>query len=445
MEDSNKKELIEIIKERLKAAEELPYKEGAWEAYKAKYEVKPTRKILPAYWAAAAALAIAGFAALFIQRNTLPQDALIPTQQPLAESGTAPQQPVLPNDALAPADNFGAPNPFIIQSEPSVQQQQASSTASNAPTLSAMNASAVYAVGSRTAAIPSLDGNKLFALQQARLHFDAVDEPDAQTDGQDLAYTLAQQANIASIQNQREAGLALSPKKFNFSDKFEIGAFLNPSSTSQRVDVGGGLIVAYQLSDKLAVRTGAAFNQYEVGLVGSQLGGGGVANAPADQSANGAALVSKDIAYRASNVLLPNLNSVSGRVQTLDIPFELKYNVGRQFYATGGVSYAVVLSQERLNNITEYTGAPTYSSASDSDQPLNSSEPMRVQSTVQSQENSVNPNGFGGFVNFSIGRKTKLNRSINLSVEPYIKLPVGQFKRADMDYTNGGLRIITNF
>jgi len=48
-------------------------------------------------------------------------------------------------------------------------------------------------------------------------------------------------------------------------------------------------------------------------------------------------------------------------------------------------------------------------------------------------------------VNFSIGKEMRVNKRMNLSVEPYVKLPVGSFKQADMNYTNGGIRIITNF
>ena len=64
---------------------------------------------------------------------------------------------------------------------------------------------------------------------------------------------------------------------------------------------------------------------------------------------------------------------------------------------------------------------------------------------VKTDEENVNTNNFGGFVNFSIGKEMRVNKRLNLSVEPYVKLPVGSFKRADMNYTNGGIRIITNF
>src|SRR5690606_12894872 len=78
MTDRNK-ELIELIKKGLKNVEELPYKEGAWEAYKAKYE--PTRKVryfaLP--WVAAAVMALAGFTFLFLHDWTDSAEQPLPT------------------------------------------------------------------------------------------------------------------------------------------------------------------------------------------------------------------------------------------------------------------------------------------------------------------------------------------------------------------------------
>jgi len=68
-----------------------------------------------------------------------------------------------------------------------------------------------------------------------------------------------------------------------------------------------------------------------------------------------------------------------------------------------------------------------------------------ITKSVESMENNVNTNGFSGFVNFSLGKEVKMNKRVGISVEPYLKIPVGQYRRADMDYTNGGIRIMTSF
>src|SRR5690606_21840648 len=91
----------------------------------------------------------------------------------------------------------------------------------------------------------------------------------------------------------------------------------------------------------------------------------------------------------------------------------------------------------------ESAGIPTYSSASDSPEPVEN--PVTTISTTQASAYENIDNGFGGFVNFSIGRRVNMGKTIKVSIEPFVKLPVGQFKRADMNYTNCGIRIMTSF
>ena len=245
---------------------------------------------------------------------------------------------------------------------------------------------------------------------------------------------------------QNEVERPLAPKKLRLNQRIELGAFLSPSTTDKSFDLGGGLVFAYQLSDKLAIRTGASFNQYEVSMLHSDVQQVAVAKRQAAAPVqNSGKLISKAGAgLRTDNLFLPNLNAVTGKIQTLDVPLELRYNLTKQFYATGGLSYAAVLSQERFDHYEQSAAIPTYSSVSDSEKPTQNAV-TTIKTTEVSPDENINTNGFGGFVNFSIGRKVDLGKRMKVSVEPYVKLPVGQFKRADMNYTNGGVRIMTSF
>ncbi|KGE12885.1 outer membrane beta-barrel protein [Sphingobacterium deserti] len=449
MEESNNKELIEVIKERLKTADEIPYRTGAWEDYKAKYQPKKTARLLPVYWAAAAALVVGSFTFLLfnkdeashvvVQQESSSKTKEVSTKNADSLTPSGEQKQMLGEAAFPPSAI--TPSGIYKEDVESILQNDARSSAN----LLALDASSLTLAMRPWAGERSTINFELNLLPKFS-HFKDDDGQQARYESNlSDAFVLAQQENTQQSTREKTS-LDLKPKRFSFNNKFELGAFVSPSTTNQTFDVGGGLVLAYQLSDKLALRTGASFNQYEVGILGADLGsvnGGDTRFDSPSSTGGGASLVSNDVPYRTSNLLLPDLNSVSGKVQTLDIPLEVKYNVGRQFYATGGVSYAVVLSQERFNHITEYSGVPTYSSASDSGEPTN--QPMAVERTLQAEANNVNTNGFGGFVNFSIGRKTKLSKSFKLSIEPFVKIPIGQFKSADMDYTNGGLRVITTF
>src|SRR5690606_18892529 len=429
MKDSNK-ELIDLIRERLKNAEELPYKEGAWEAYKAKYE--PTRKVrlVAPLWVAAAVAALAGFTFLFHDWSDSTEPiSVVETRQenvksvPMTDDEVTGKPLIIEEtDRLASAsvqNNEGGRKDVVTLDRIDIQTLELAPLG-NIPVLTREIKTPdlmVFREDSKPAAVLAWDDD-LIAGQQIDPNF---------------AY-------------QSEAARHLSPKKLRLTDRFELGAFVSPSTTDRSFDLGGGLVFAYRFNDKLAIRTGASFNQYEVGMLKSHVQEvGEEKKQEAAPIKNTDKVISKEASsLRTDNFFIPNLNAVTGKVQTLDIPLEIRYNVPKQFSATGVVSHAAVLSQERCDHHEESARILTCSSASDSEKPAQNTV-TTVETTVKSSDENINPNGFGGFVNFSIGKRTNIGKTMKVSVEPFVKLPVGQFRRADMNYTNGGIRIITSF
>lgn len=453
MKDSNK-ELIDLIRERLKNAEELPYKEGAWEAYKAKYE--PTRKVrhLAPLWVAAAVAALAGFTFLFHDWS----DSTEPMSVVETGQGNVKSVPMTDDEVTG--------KPLIIEetdrlASASVQNNEASEQLSTYPHNVAPQTERFYnqprlamqeMAELDRVAIQSLDIAHLGNVPVLTKEIKTPDLMVFRDDSKPVAVLAWDDDLIAGQQidpnfaYQNEAARHLSPKKLRLTDRFELGAFVSPSTTDRSFDLGGGLVFAYRFNDKLAIRTGASFNQYEVGMLKSHVQEVGEEKAQeAAPIKNTDKVISKEAStLRTDNFFIPNLNAVTGKVQTLDIPLEIRYNVTKQFYATGGVSYAAVLSQERFDHYEESARILTYSSASDSEKPAQNTV-TTVETTVKSNDENINTNGFGGFVNFSVGKRTNIGKTMKVSVEPFVKFPVGQFRRADMNYTNGGIRIITSF
>lgn len=451
MKKDNTGELIDVIRQVLKEDRELPYKEGAWENFRHKYVPSKGRRLSPV-WRAAAAMAVVALGALTTYRlatNDSPRSTSPGTQTEHRLSSHG--RPAAPDHTNREALD-GADRPQEDAKTQQLLAQRPFETMSHREQVSEMQRAYIHhelakmQLAEVTTAIRPESGSRAPLMTSAPPRATSIggDAPVAVFRNElGDQFALAQKATPDAA-GRGDVEQNIRPRKLNLSRKLELGAFLSPSTTERNFNVGGGVLFAYQLNDKLALRTGASFNQYEVGMLASEVNVGGREMHTPNAPGGGASLISKDVPYRANSLLMPDLNSVTGKVQTLDIPLELRYNLSRQLYATGGLSYAVVLSQERLNHYTEYTDAPIYSSASDSNAPTNS--PVNtVSTTVAASENNVNTNGFGGFVNFSIGRKTQLGKSVKLSVEPFVKLPVGQFKRADMNYTNGGVKIITHF
>src|SRR5690606_28528457 len=66
----NNKELIDVIRQQLRNAEERPYKPGAWEAFLDNYDDAPKRKrIVPLWVAAAASVAVLAFGSIYVFQN----------------------------------------------------------------------------------------------------------------------------------------------------------------------------------------------------------------------------------------------------------------------------------------------------------------------------------------------------------------------------------------
>lgn len=248
--------------------------------------------------------------------------------------------------------------------------------------------------------------------------------------------TLASAQAISVIGQTNLDDIAKS-SRFRLNEKFDLGLYVSPTSTAEKMNVGGGLVIAYNVSSKVSFRTGASYNTYEVGMLKNPKEPSSVETVALSSS-------SKNMAAQA-DVLLPNINAVTGMVQSLEIPLELKYNFNKSLYAAGGVSYSAILHQERSAHYVENLNSETFSNGYPEDSQQMAKSTQAMTRTVKSAENNVNATDFNGFVNFSLGKKVNVGKRFGISVEPYVKIPVGSYQRADMDYTNGGIRIMTNF
>jgi len=433
MEKKEKQELIEAIKQGLLSLEEVPYREGAWESFRSNHPiaVRP-KKTYTVYWGSAAAAV-----ALLLLFGVLYRDGFLsdpqtdhpehdmvagPSQVPSSGPSAAPDvgetaifaEP--PLDPSPPADDFLADETLR---KPFIPERENTSALMLPSTPSANGKMAAHALSGR--------------MEAVRPKIEPIDRPVFASLDLRNQSVLAQKAvpNTAGLSTAMQPFL---PAKTRLTERLEIGAFLSPGTTGENFNMGGGLLLGYRLTDRLSVRAGASFNQYEVGTLASRLADDTRTEremeSPPVPGEDGH-LLARNIPYRASSVLLPNLDAVSGRVQTLDVPVELKYHFGARFYAVAGVSYAAVLSQERYNHYREHVDPLTYSSDSDSGRPVEQN-PTAAETTVRkTSDENVRSNGFGGFANLSLGRRTRLSKAL-----------IGRFKRADMDYTNGGVKII---
>ncbi|WP_343565870.1 hypothetical protein [Sphingobacterium sp.] len=462
MEGNKKKELIEEIIGQLKD-HELPYREGSWEKFASKHGVAAPPSSTWKYWSAAAAVLLCfgvGYWGLKNNSSVAPSSAVliqndknsevIADNKDLKESIQRSLSEVTGEQGLSEKELL-RDRPFTYSkadSQPAdnSQQQQFVLFGGKAVSGNTINVSNNFAaLGGRTM---QLRNNTL----SAEINLDdptVTASVDIRTGTQvptthsnvTSANSKAALSSSTSTQTQREAARlaalyagqqdnrrgSVMMKSNDLDRKWEMGAFVSPASTAESITLGGGVALAYNVSSKISIRSGASIQHY-----GAVSGNTPITPAMASNSfekVNAPSYLSQPNGL--NNAFMKGLadateaksnERVSGKILTVDIPVDVRYAINKNFYTSVGVSYVGVLDQERATiyetNNTEYK--------------------------QKSTEKNVDDKGVNGFVNFSVGRKQKVGK-LSISVEPYYKIPVGGLRSSDLNYSNGGVKIITSF
>lgn len=440
------KDILQKIIIGLKNAPEMEYKEGAWERFKAleKKGQKPGRGSLGWIAAAASVLIAFGLAFYFLNTPDSPRGDEIVTS-----SHTTPQEILEEKAEGAVSDrsidkeeeeNLTGQLETIAETLAALDSEAKRKVANNLPDM-AGNTQRIEILtdwkgGDKTKTLPLANKNDpLTGIKLAEIEKKVLTKKTVSLDNMTFAM---ENYGQTQLQSGKEP-LVTDKAEFSFSQRFQFGAFVSPVRTENKLNFGGGLLFGFAITPHLTVRTGLAFNQYEVSQMKNpnvdKEAGRLQSSISKDGFEKSAAANSGDVLNR--QIMVPNINSVTSKVQSFEIPLEFQYNIGAGFYASGGASYAKVYNQRRYAHYQEIERISLQG---------NTQEIKRVNKTVVSAEKNISNQNFGGFVNLSLGKEIGLkNNRFSLSVEPYFKLPIGEFKHTDLNYTNGGVRIITNF
>ncbi|MFC3199725.1 hypothetical protein ACFOET_19055 [Parapedobacter deserti] len=432
------RELIQRIAETLRNHTE-PYKEGAWERFSAIRGRSPRHWVTGwPYWSAAAMLLVA--LSWYMLADRFEMDGVengrgVPAQQIAQGPRTKttderPAETTGREDAVPSAPTpTGSRLPTVSRDRPSMR-----------PRLSAHQGGPMRDTIENQRELP-VDINTLAAVPTEQAAADSTRQLAAAA-VPDVSERPAGQIQISEAVAHPAAAndyADVHAKPENSGKKWGLGVVVSPSLTSERVNMGGGIAVAYRLSDKFSLGSGVSIGELGV----AQNSGGPTAMAygfdsrQADSPVGGTGLQST---YESYNEVI----SVTSTVLTLDIPLNLQYNVTERFYTSVGVSFVNVLNEQRTAHFVDRLNDLTFGKENAiRDDPSRAVE--AVVSTKKTGHRPLEGNGYAGFLNFSVGRKVPLSRKLMLSVEPYFKLPVGRLSREEMDFTNGGIRIVTGF
>lgn len=430
MKDKENKELITHIAETLRE-HEASYKEGAWERFAA--IDKGHRRILPIWYLSGAAAILLLSVSVFLYKRA--DDKVTLSKQMVYKE--------IPHTTEKKRSvERGSDDNLITKNI----EHKNSSVASKTEQLT-LNTDHHFIVKKEEQEGP-LAEQSILSSSVDKADETEVDKADAAKQQEQLADVKIKKSEKTEEKNNEEAlirMLSQSSQSENVDVKmannrsimdrrWDIGVVLAPAVTDQRFNMGGGVTVAYRVSKKISVGSGVSV--VDLGLRQA-------APQPNGPSASPAMLNSESPLLSAKSTETKELTSVNTNWLALDVPIDIKYHVSKQFYASAGISFFAVLNENRTNNYTTHTptnrtvNAEGYTFAQQEFEVKNVSE--------KTDETPFEGNSYSGFLNFSVGRQLPLSKRVGVSVEPFIKLPIGRLSRQDMNLRYGGVRIITSF
>lgn len=471
MKNNRKKDLIDYMAEELKA-HSLPYKEGAWEQFALKHggEKPLSKKKLLDFWpyvTSVAAVVLLGLGLFLWQDKTLPENAYMHTKT-FDKDNRTEDRDTNPEGAgrregtgaSRSTDEMAFGHPPAMDGEtvdglynkkrPVADNKRKNAGGHADPIINGelteksilLHADgALIVVNEQLDAEPHKNGQQLAALADEPVNVAVTNvQDDALQDGVDLETKslVAEKSAIERLLEKEplndQKDMA-SVKKMGKSKKWGFGVAVSPLMTEEQFNIGGGLTIAYQLTDKLSL--GSGLSVVDLSVSNNQVVSGNtqvVMEAVMDKSS------SMTIAVAGNK----QLSSISSNVLGLDIPIDFRYRLTKNFYLGAGASLFTVLRENRANN---YVSQMDNSQLVVSRALATSSVPeiRTVRTSEATAETPLEDGGYSTFLNFSVGRRIPLSSRIGISVEPFYKLPVGKINNQNMNFNYGGMRIITSF
>jgi len=431
------KELIDQIKDNLHAHEEA-YTPGAWERFAVQEEKKKRGFIYWPIWSAAAIILIAG--GLFFFRNDEQNQTKIVVNKPIkaTENSKATIQENKPKPvntenkvsklnllthekAIVP-NNYGSNQ--LASVSPIEKTNLTEINASNLPYAQVENTSSAVVLidlKNQPTLLNTIKSERI-AQNLSGKNIEFVPEKKKPSS----AKITFEQILAADSHNNKFA----KTEKDKSADKWEPGVFVAPAmGNDNKVNMNYGFSLSYSLAKKLSISSGIAYTALSGKNDLSNVYSGAM-NSPASSQS-----LSTDS---------KSLESVDARVRGINIPLELKYNISDKIYTGIGVSALAILNNRQENNyiVSQTQNTTVVNSMGFSEQKML----VVTERVSEAQKESVAaPDKYLGFYNFSLGYKQKISPKKNIAVEPFLRVPMKNFSKDNLNLTNGGLRLKLDF
>lgn len=422
------KELIDHIKTQLNNHEES-YSPGAWERFSVQEKDKKRGFIYWPLWSAAALILV--FGGIFFSLYKTDKPNAIVVSKPVIEK-------VKPNAPASDSNTINTENQLVENKIPLKNNQTNYDKAGEATTPLFQSAQVENTtVQDNITELVNVNSNKLegkltnisvLPLQKQR-NFEIVQEKKKAPLKNSFEELLAKDTFLA-----QQKGKTKNDKDEN---KWEPGIFVAPAmGNDNKVNMNYGFSLSYNLANKLSVSSGISYAALSSTSDPSQNKGGGNM-AAADAPARSNTFASTDNSSKS-------LQSIDASVRGISIPLELKYNISNKLYTGIGISAMVITNNKQQNNyvVTQAQNTTVVNAMGFAEQKM-----LVVTERVSEQQSEtvIAPEKYLGFYNFSFGYKQKISPKKNIAVEPFLRVPMKNFSKDNLNLTNGGLRLKIDF
>lgn len=405
------KELIEQIATTLQNHEEN-YSPGAWERFSEKENKRRGFIYWPLWTAAALILAIG--AVFFAVDKKGNQDHIVvtkPKTETKASSESTNQKPVaIDENSSILSNNPKSADQNIVANGVSKKSIQIENNNQKNNSQFNFDTKSDEIIKNYNSLENSLVGINLSSSSNKNFEITTIEKksvPIKKTAFEDL---LAQDSKA----NQYNAAA-----KTTADSKWEPSVYIAPAmGNDNKVNMNYGFSLSYAVANKLSISSGVSY---------ASLSSTESLDAAAPQSLSG-----------------KNLESVNAKVSGINVPLELRYKISEKLYTGIGVSALAVLNNSQNNT---YLVNQVQSMVSSDATGYSTSKNYIVQEkkSEAQPEAAIDPDRYIGFYNFSLGYKQKISTKKNISIEPFLRLPMKTFSKENLNLTNGGLRIKFDF
>ena len=413
------KEIGEVIKEALNGHEES-YIEGAWETFTSKRK----RKAL-IYRLSASGVATAILLGLIII-GTL--------NQPLPEGLTAQKEPVkvietphqivneVPGQVTAVAES--QPSSISVMGQAKISPASAGSSTKTAvsstktavsSTNSSVSSTNIIAQNTEKNETVEVKAAAVTESQKAAAVTESQKQPTNQYNNQPLTQLNSLSTTESSPKTSRKDSKLGSERRVRIGVNVAPG--FNTTADASAFNYSGGVNVEIPLSKKLQISTGVSLEHSNV-----------------------------DERSSPRNAAVPSYQTIAS-LTNLDIPINITWKITSykktSYYVGAGLSALAYLSENYTT--TTRTQLLRENTSFDGDEYISTYRLETVERVTTSSGSPSSAFDIGGRVNLVFGVEQRLTPKLNLSIEPFMKIPVSGLATKNMIYTTGGVTFKVTF